>query len=68
MKHPNASVSTVAAMLAAGTVWLLDRYAHAHLSAKDGVAIAGAYSAVALFVGRRGLRATLLELWRGSKS
>lgn len=67
MKHANASVSTVAAMLAAGTVWLVNRVAHTELTATDGVALTGFYSAVALFVGKRGLKATLIGLWRGTK-
>lgn len=63
--HPNASVAAVTGSLAILFAWGLNK-AGAHINQAEAGGIAtGAVSAV-LFVGRRGLKATLLAIWNGT--
>lgn len=65
MGHPNASVAAVTGSLATLLVWGINR-AGGHVNQAEAMGIAtGAVSAV-LFVGRRGLKATIASVWNGS--
>lgn len=64
MKHPNAAVAAGGSSLSAIIVWLLGHF-HVALSAEDGAIIAGAVSAVVLFIGREGVRGVWQRVWRG---
>jgi hypothetical protein len=64
--HPN----TLAAGLSGGAstliVYLLNKYAGTNLDAQAGAAIATAVASVVLFIGRRGIRGTLSDIWNGN--
>lgn len=63
-KNPNAAVAAGGSSLSAIIVWLLGHF-HIALSAEDGAIIAGAVSAVVLFIGRNGIRGAWRRLWSG---
>lgn len=66
-QHPN----TVAAGFAGGfgtlAVYLLNKYAGTHLNAASAAGIATAAASAVLFVGKRGIRGTLADIWHGNK-
>ena len=64
--HPNTVAAAISGGLATLTVYLLNKYAGTHLNPVDGSAIASVAAAVALFVGRRGIRGTLAAIWNGA--
>lgn len=64
MKNPNAAVAAGGSSLSAIVVWLLGHF-HVALSAEDGAVIAGAVSAVVLFVGREGIKGAWKRIWGG---
>ena len=64
MKHPNAAVAAGGSSLSAIIVWLLGHF-HVALSAEDGAIIAGAVSAVVLFIGREGIKGAWRRVWGG---
>lgn len=55
MKHPNAATAGGVSAVALVIVWVAGR-AGVTLSAEEGALLAGAASAVVLFVGKNGLR------------
>jgi hypothetical protein len=65
MKHPN----TIASILAGGAAWLisyaLQKYAGIHLSKSQGQLVDIGSVAVVLFVGRRGIKDSVLAVWHG---
>ncbi len=63
--HPNAAASVVTGGLAGLAIYILGRCG-IDLTPTDGAAVAGALTAVVLFVGRRGIRGTIAALWNGS--
>jgi hypothetical protein len=63
--HPNATATGLTTLAATGLVWLLDHYAHAHLTIYDGSLIAGGAATCVLWIGRRGLKGALSDLWHG---
>jgi hypothetical protein len=65
--NPNAAVAGGSGLLSIGVVWFIGNvWPHASVSAEMGAAIAGAVSAVALFVGREGLRGICRTLMNGT--
>lgn len=66
MKHPNAAVAAGGSSLSAIVVWLLGHF-HVALSAEDGAIVAGAVSAVVLFIGREGIRGVWRRIWGGEQ-
>lgn len=68
MKHPNAAVAAGGSSLSVFVVWLFTNVLHWPLSAEDGAAIAGAVAALALFVGRNGLRGVWRRIVDGTGS
>lgn len=63
--HPNTIASLIAGGLGTLTVYLLNRYADVSLTSVQAGAIATGYSGALLFVGRRGLKGTLIAVWNG---
>lgn len=53
--HPNAATATGTTGLALLLVWLAGRFGIADLGAEEAIVLAGALTATALFVGRRGI-------------
>jgi len=64
VKNPNAAVAAGGSSLSAIIVWLLGHF-HVALSAEDGAIIAGAVSAVVLFIGREGIKGAWRRVWGG---
>lgn len=65
MKHPNAAVAAGGSSLSAFIVWICGNVLHWSLSAEDGAIIAGAVSALVLFIGRNGIRGLWKRIWNG---
>lgn len=65
MKHPNAATAGGVSVAALAVVWIAGRLG-VSLSAEDGALLAGAASAVALFIGRNGLRGAWNRIVNGS--
>jgi hypothetical protein len=63
--NPNASVGAGGGILALFVTWLAGNLFHWNVSAEDGALIATVISAVALFVGRNGIRGVARIVWRG---
>ncbi len=63
--HPNTAASIVTGGLAGLAIYILGRCG-IDLTPTDGAAVAGALTAVVLFIGRRGIRGTISALWNGS--
>lgn len=66
-QHPNASASAATTGLAALALYTAHRLGWNGLSSEDALLAAGALISLVLFVGRRGLKATLTSMWRGSQ-
>lgn len=67
MNHPNATVSLGAGSgLGTLTVWGLDQWTS--IPAPAAAAIAGGVSALALFIGRNGVRGAVDLIWKGPKA
>jgi len=64
VKNPNAAVAAGGSSLSAIIVWLLGHF-HVALSAEDGAIVAGAVSAVVLFIGREGIKGAWRRVWGG---
>lgn len=64
MSHPNALTAGTAASIGVLAVWIAGHFG-IKLGAEEAAAIAGAASAVALFIGRNGLIGLARILWRG---
>lgn len=65
MGHPNTIAAAISGSLATLTVYLLNRYAGTHLNAAQGSGIATGYAAMILFIGRRGLKGAVSNVWNG---
>ena len=65
MTHRNAHAAAYSTQLAALAVWLSDKEFHYSLSTVVAIEIAGAVVTAVLFVGKRGVKGTLLAFWRG---
>ena len=65
MSHPNTIAAGISGGLATLTVYLLNKYAGAHINAAQGSGIATGYAAVILFIGRRGLKGAVTGVWNG---
>jgi hypothetical protein len=66
-KHPNASVALGSGSgLGALVVWLVGLSGTA-MPAEVGAAIGGSVAAVALFIGRRGIKGVIHALWQGDQ-
>lgn len=63
-QHPNMLVSGGAGGIGVLLAWILGRF-HLPISAEDGAAISVALTGVVLFVGSRGLKKTLAQIWNG---
>ena len=68
MNHPNASVAGATTGLAALALYIAHRAGWNGLTSQDAVIASGALISAVLFVGRRGLKATLAGVWSGSAS
>ena len=66
MGHPNATAAGVTTLAATGLVWLLNHYASTHLTTYDAGLIAGGGATFVLWVGRRGIKGALSDLWHGA--
>lgn len=66
--HPNATASLLTSATTALILYVANRAGYAHLTEEDAVALTGSLSAGVLWVGRRGLRAALVDarnwVWR----
>lgn len=63
-QHPNMLASGGAGTIGVLVAWALGRF-HIAISAEEGAAISLGITTVVLFVGRRGLKNTLLQIWNG---
>lgn len=66
-QHPNMLVGGASGTIGVIVAWLLGHF-HVPLSAEDGAALSAALTALVLFVGRRGLKQTLRQIWEGQTS
>jgi len=68
--HPNTVASLIAGGLGTLTAYVLNKYAGTHITYVQTGGIATVYSAVLLFVGRRGIRGAVLAVvdgvWNGA--
>lgn len=64
--HPNASASAATTALAALALYVAHRLGWNGLSSEDALLGAGVLISLVLFVGRKGLKATLKAVWNGS--
>lgn len=64
-RHPNATVAATNGGLSVLVVWLMG-YFGLDVSAEVGAAIAGSAAATALFIGRKGIRGVLRQIWHGA--
>jgi hypothetical protein len=65
--HPNAKAATITTALAAGAVYLAARYGYT-LSSEWSLLAAGAVVSGVLFIGRRGIKGVISDLWNGAGS
>ena len=66
-KHPNASLALGSGSgVGALTVWLVG-LSGTQMPPEVGAVTGGIIAAVFLFVGRRGIKGTIVRLWRGSE-
>ena len=65
--HPNASAAGATTALAALALYVAHRLGWNGLSSQDAVIAAGALVTAVLFVGRRGLKNTIVAVWKGSQ-
>lgn len=66
MKHPNAAHALAYGSGAGALVaWLLNGVGGLHVPAEGVAAISGGIAALRLWIGQRGLRGALREIWRG---
>jgi hypothetical protein len=63
--HPNTVAAGIFGALGALTVYVLNKYAGTHLNQYDSAAIATGFATARLYVGRRGIKPTLVGLWTG---
>lgn len=67
-RHPNASVALGSGSgLGALVVWLVGLSGTA-MPAEVGAAIGGSVAAIALFIGRRGIKGVIRALWQGDQA
>jgi hypothetical protein len=67
-KHPNASVALGSGSgLGALVVWFVG-LSGASMPPEVGASIGGVIAAVALFIGRRGIRGVIRDLWQGDQA
>jgi hypothetical protein len=72
--HPNTVAAVVTTAVGAGILHLAHRYGYARLTNEQALLVAGGAISGVLFVGRRGLKAILVEgvrgllvgIWKGS--
>lgn len=64
--NPNAAVSAVGTGIAELVIYLLDRYAHVHLSGPYQLLVAGCVSSGLLFLGRNGIEGVIRLVVRGN--
>lgn len=67
MTHPNAFTAAVTTAIATGALWLAHRLGYANLTTAQAVVAAGALISAVLFVGKRGVRPLLTQIWDGAK-
>jgi hypothetical protein len=67
-RHPNASIALGSGSgLGALVVWLVGLTGTA-MPPEVGAAVGGAVAAAVLFVGRRGVKGTIVGIWQGSEA
>ena len=65
--HPNASAAVYTTAASGLLLYVLHRFGYAHITAQDAQLATGALITLVLWVGKRGIRAAVLSLWRGSQ-
>jgi hypothetical protein len=63
--HPNATVSTVAGLIATLAIWALGIWTAARLTAEDGSLITVTIISLSLLIGRHVLKGLCSILWKG---
>lgn len=67
--HPNATAALATGSgLGSLVAWLLNDVGHLAVPAVGCAAIAGGIAAVALFIGRNGIRGVAQLIWRGNRT
>ncbi len=72
--HPNTFAAVITTLVAAGILRVAHHYGYAHMTTEESLACAGGAISAVLFVGRRGIKAIvvdglkglLVKLWNGS--
>jgi len=64
--HPNTAAALIFGGLGTLAVYLLNKYAGTHLTPAAGAGIATGLASLRLYIGRRGIRRTLSDIWNGS--
>ena len=65
--HPNAIASLITTGLAYALYRIASHYDWLKMSSATSLLIAGGIISSVLFIGRRGLKATIVSVWRGSE-
>ena len=72
--HPNTIAAVITTTVAAGVLRIAHHYGYAHMTTEEALALTGGIISVVLFIGRRGLKAILVDgvkgtgnkLWNGA--
>lgn len=64
--HPNASLATATGSVSTLLAWLFD-WAGVPINATTGAALSTVLVALALFIGRRGIKGIISTIWKGSE-
>lgn len=67
MSHPNTKAAVATTAISAGLLYLANRLGY-NLSQQWALLAAGALISTVLFIGRRGLRGVVRDLWAGTGS
>lgn len=67
MTHPNAFATAITTAIAAGLLALAHRIGYVHLTGVQAIAVAGGVISAVLFIGKRGLRPVLSQIWNGTQ-
>jgi hypothetical protein len=66
--HPNTFAALATSVIAAGVLRVAHHYGYAHMTNEEALALTGGIIATVLFIGRRGLKAILVDGVKGSLS
>ena len=63
--HPNSFAAVATSLIAAGVLRIAHHYGYAHMTNEEALALTGGVIAAVLFIGRRGLKAIVVDGVKG---